>query len=83
MSISVKHTLDCGESSSAIHSIVWEDLEAMEGQEHSVLITADRSCVQIWDLSILSAVQSIDAERLADDSSDLAEFMVVKRDPHD
>jgi len=54
MSVSVKHVLDCGPSSNngqGIHSIVWEDLEPMEGQEHSQLITADKSRVQIWDLN--------------------------------
>ena len=38
MSASVKHVLDCGEAStgnSPIHSIVWEDVEPMEGQSHS------------------------------------------------
>lgn len=53
MSVSLKHTINCGNSTSALHSIVWEDLEAMEGQEHSVLITADRSHVQLWDLNAL------------------------------
>ena len=47
MSTTVKTELDCGlpvdgSSASAIHSIVWEDLEPMEGQEHSQLITADK-----------------------------------------
>ena len=54
MSVSVKHVLDCGPSGNngqGIHSIVWEDLEPMEGQEHSQLITADKSRVQIWDLN--------------------------------
>ena len=56
MSITVKHTLNCpeGSSSGPIHSVVWEDCEAMEGQEHSVLATGNRSGVTLWDLEQLS-----------------------------
>ena len=46
MSASVKHVFDCGQAdalANPIHSIVWEDVEPMEGQEHSQLITADRT----------------------------------------
>ena len=53
MSASVKHVLDCGEATAdanPVHSIVWEDVEPMEGQAHSQLVTGDRSRIQIWDL---------------------------------
>ena len=63
MSSSVKTVLECGQPesgpTSAIHSIVWEDLEPMEGQEHSQLITADRSRVQLWDLNQMILDQEI------------------------
>ena len=81
----VKDELDCGpnDDNSAIHSIVWEDLEPMEGQDHSQLITADKSRLQIWDLNGMVAEQTIAVSALYDGGDDLSECTVVKRDPHD
>jgi len=89
MSISVKIVLECGQPesgpTSAIHSIVWEDLEPMEGQEHSQLITADKSRVQLWDLNQMILDQEIQTSSLMPNDIDAqdSECLVVKRDPHD
>lgn len=89
MSISVKTVLECGQPesgpTSAIHSIVWEDLEPMEGQEHSQLITADKSRVQLWDLNQMILDQEIQTSSLMPNDIDAqdSECLVVKRDPHD
>ena len=61
---------------------MWEDLEAMEGQEHSQLITGDRTRVQIWDLNQQSLEKEIQTDQLVDGVDD-AECLAVKRDPHD
>jgi len=52
MSVSVKHTLTT--DGGPIHSMVWEDCEAMEGQDHSVLVTANRARASMWDLEQLT-----------------------------
>ena len=87
MSVKVTAELDCGADSaeSPIHSIVWEDLEPMEGQEHSQLISANKSKVQLWDLNSMIIDQEITVRNLFSslDEDDCCECMVVKRDPHD
>ena len=58
----------------------------MEGQDHSELITADKSRVQVWDLDQSSVKREIYTESLvreSDEADSLNECMVVKRDPHD
>ena len=58
----------------------------MEGQDHSELITADKSRVQVWDLDQSSVKREIYTESLvreSDEADGLNECMVVKRDPHD
>ena len=37
-------------SQASIHSIVWEDTEALEGKEPTELIVADQEKIQVWDL---------------------------------
>ena len=93
MSVKVTAELDCGADSaeSPIHSIVWEDLEAMEGQEHSQLISANKSKVQLWDINSMILDQEITIRNLLSNNSgnnnldedDCCDCMVVKRDPHD
>lgn len=86
MSITVKHTLNfpAGKSNDGqIHSIVWEDCEAMEGQDHTVLVTANRACVSFWDLEQQAVTLQLESSGLVTDGDDMAECMVVKRDPHD
>ena len=44
--------------SSAVHSILWEDCDAMLGQRSNVLITADQDIVKVWDIESTRAVSS-------------------------
>ena len=92
MSVKVTAELDCGADSadSPIHSIVWEDLEPMEGQEHSQLISANKSKIQLWDLNSMIVDREIAVGSLLaqngggnSDEDDCCDCMVVKRDPHD
>ena len=96
MTVKVTAELNCSgddtqQLHSAIHSIVWEDLEPMEGQEHSKLVTADKSRMQVWDLDRMQVDTTFQVADLARSDGtvtsggpgDLVECTVVKRDPHD
>ena len=67
-------------SQASIHSIVWEDTEALEGKEPTELIVADQEKIQVWDLESKQIGAELTAEKLGGEDQ---ECTTIKRNPHD